>query len=42
VDNKLSSKEYFSHLIREGSVLIDPDRHIWWGSHPHLLLTLYR
>jgi len=48
LDAKMSGKYYFLRsflLIHKGSVLIDILTSLsetWWGSHPHLLLNLYR
>jgi len=45
LDVGLSGKTHFRHLIKKGSILLDILTSLagtWWGSHPHLLLNLYR
>jgi len=45
LDSKLSGKPHFQYLIRKGSALVDilaSFAGTWWGSHPLLLLNLYR
>jgi len=45
LDPSLSGKEHLQYLLQKGSVIIDIITSLsgtWWGSHPHLLINLYR
>jgi len=45
LDAGLSSKDHFRYIIHKGSILVDILillTGIWLGSHPHLLINLYR
>ncbi|KYN21646.1 hypothetical protein ALC57_05978 [Trachymyrmex cornetzi] len=45
LDSNLSGKAHFEYLIKKGRSLINilsSLAAVWWGSHPQLLLTLYR
>jgi len=45
LETNLSGKGHLRYIIRKGSILLDIITSLtstWWGSHPHLLLNLYR
>jgi len=45
LDSKMLGKEHLKYLIHKGSIVVDILASLagtWWGSHPHLLLSLYR
>jgi len=45
LDSRMSGREHIKFLIRKGSVIVDILTTLagtWWGSHPQLLLNLYR
>jgi len=45
LDSKMTGKKHLKYIIRKGSVIVDILSSLtgtWWGSHPQLLLSLYR
>jgi len=45
LDSKMLGKAHLKYLICKGSIIVDILASLagtWWGSHPHLLLSLYR
>jgi len=45
LDSKMSGKNHIKFLVKKGSVIVDILSALagtWWGSHPQLLLNLYR